>query len=51
VRGHALGLTEAVNAYLAWRLQQPVVLSLDADYSRLLAPGSRGERPLEVIPG
>ncbi|GGY87438.1 hypothetical protein GCM10010365_01720 [Streptomyces poonensis] len=47
--GQAIGLTDAVNACLAWRLQQPTVLSFDNHY-RIIAPRRPGERPLDVRP-
>ncbi|MCF1599370.1 type II toxin-antitoxin system VapC family toxin [Streptomyces muensis] len=47
--GQAIGLTDAVNACLAWRLQLPTVLSFDNHY-RVIAPRRSGERPLDVRP-
>jgi uncharacterized protein len=49
--GHALGLTDAVNAALAWRLQQPVILSFDHHYADVLAPRTRAETRIGVVPG
>ncbi|MBH1936035.1 PIN domain-containing protein [Streptomyces sp. AV19] len=49
-RGHALGLTDAVNACLAWRLDSPCILSFDGHYSHTIAPRTAVERGLEVIP-
>lgn len=43
------GLTDAVNACLAWRLQLPTILSFDNHY-RIIAPRRPGERPLDVRP-
>jgi len=47
--GQAMGLTDAVNACLAWRLQQPTVLSFDNHY-RIITPRWSSERPLDVRP-
>ncbi|MEU8653803.1 PIN domain-containing protein [Streptomyces sp. NPDC048737] len=47
--GQAIGLTDAVNACLAWRLQLPMILSFDNHY-RIIAPRRSGERPLDVRP-
>lgn len=50
-RGQELGLTDAVNACLAWRLPDPIVLSFDGHYAHTLAPRHRGEPRLNVLPG
>jgi predicted nucleic acid-binding protein len=47
--GQAIGLTDAVNACLAWRLQQPTILSFDNHYL-IIAPRRTGEPPLDVRP-
>ncbi|WP_455352674.1 type II toxin-antitoxin system VapC family toxin [Streptomyces sp. SYSU K217416] len=49
--GQALGLTDTVNAALAWRLTRPVILSFDHHYSDVIAPRARTEPRLDVIPG
>ncbi|MFJ2191620.1 type II toxin-antitoxin system VapC family toxin [Kitasatospora sp. NPDC087861] len=48
-QGHALGLADAVNAVLAWRLARPAVLSFDHHYRDVLAPPKGGPR-IEVYP-
>ncbi|MFC5723403.1 type II toxin-antitoxin system VapC family toxin [Streptomyces gamaensis] len=50
-QGRALGLTDAVNACLAWRLPVPRILSFDQHYSHTIAPRTPSERRLEVVPG
>ncbi len=50
-RGQELGLTDCVNAVLAWRLTRPALLTFDKHYSTVLAPRRAGELPLEVHPG
>ncbi|MET8948760.1 PIN domain-containing protein [Streptomyces sp. NPDC004542] len=47
--GHSIGLTDAINACLAWRLQHPAILSFDNHY-RILAPRRTGEHSLDVRP-
>ncbi|MFH8469613.1 type II toxin-antitoxin system VapC family toxin [Streptomyces sp. NPDC017991] len=47
--GQAIGLTDAVNACLAWRLRHPMVLSFDNHY-RVIAPRRSSEPPLDVRP-
>ncbi|MFG2895420.1 type II toxin-antitoxin system VapC family toxin [Streptomyces sp. NPDC048248] len=49
--GHKLGLTDCVNAALAWRLNRPAILSMDHHYADVLAPRTQTEARLEVIPG
>ncbi|WP_306317916.1 MULTISPECIES: type II toxin-antitoxin system VapC family toxin [unclassified Streptomyces] len=49
--GHALGLADAVNAVLAWRLGRPALLSFDHHYTDVIAPRTRAESRLEVVPG
>ncbi|KQV21280.1 hypothetical protein [Kitasatospora sp. Root107] len=49
--GQALGLTDCVNAALAWRLARPTLLSFDHHYETVLAPRRAGEHPIEVHPG
>lgn len=49
--GHALGLTDTVNAALTWRLQRPVILSFDHHYADILAPRTPAEARIEVVPG
>lgn len=46
----AIGLTDAVNAVLAWALPQPVVLSFDHHYRDVIAPRMSCEAPLQVLP-
>jgi predicted nucleic acid-binding protein len=46
----AIGLTDAVNALLAWTLPQPVILSLDHHYRNVIAPRTAAEKPLSVLP-
>lgn len=46
----AIGMTDAVNAVLAWTLPQPVVLSFDHHYRDVIAPRSSKERHLHVLP-
>jgi len=46
----AIGMTDAVNAVLAWALPQPVVLALDHHYRDIIAPRTTAERPLQVSP-
>ncbi|MCD9146037.1 PIN domain-containing protein [Streptomyces albireticuli] len=46
----AVGLTDSVNAVLAWKLARPVVLSLDHHYRDVIAPRHRNETRLEVLP-
>ncbi len=48
--GHAIGLTDMMNAALCWELPTPVILSLDRHYSDVIAPRRPGEKPLEVLP-
>ncbi|MFF3843439.1 type II toxin-antitoxin system VapC family toxin [Streptomyces sp. NPDC001930] len=48
--GSALGITDAVNAVLAWRTCRPAVLSFDYHYREVLVPRRHGEKPLEVWP-
>lgn len=50
-KGHAIGLTDAVNACLAWRLATPTVLAFDGHYAHTIAPRRTGESPLDVVPG
>ncbi len=45
-----IGLTDAVNAALAWALPQPVVLALDRHYRDVIAPRTAAEQPLHVLP-
>ncbi|WP_221354512.1 hypothetical protein [Streptomyces beigongshangae] len=47
--GQAIGLTDAVNACLAWWLQHPMVLSFDNHY-RIIAPRRSDEAALDVRP-
>ncbi|GAB2734223.1 type II toxin-antitoxin system VapC family toxin [Kitasatospora kifunensis] len=49
--GQQLGLTDCVNAALAWRLTRPALLSFDKHYCTVLAPRRPGEKALEVHPG
>ncbi|MFF1909623.1 SAM-dependent methyltransferase [Kitasatospora sp. NPDC058218] len=49
--GIRLGLTDCVNAALAWRLSRPALLTFDKHYSTVLAPRRPGEKRLEVHPG
>lgn len=46
----AIGMTDAVNALLAWTLPQPVVLTLDHHYRNVIAPRTPTEKPLQVLP-
>ncbi|MCX5234371.1 type II toxin-antitoxin system VapC family toxin [Streptomyces prunicolor] len=46
----AIGMTDAVNAVLAWALPQPVVLALDHHYRDVIAPRTMAEVPLHVLP-
>jgi predicted nucleic acid-binding protein len=46
----AIGMTDAVNAVLAWALPQPVVLALDRHYRNVIAPRTASEQPLHVLP-
>ncbi|WPO71760.1 type II toxin-antitoxin system VapC family toxin [Streptomyces sp. KN37] len=46
----ATGLTDAVNAALAWALPQPVVLALDHHYRDVIAPRTANDQPLHVLP-
>ncbi|WP_329250240.1 hypothetical protein OG223_19945 [Streptomyces sp. NBC_01478] len=46
----AIGMTDAVNAVLAWALPQPVVLALDHHYRDVIAPRTGAEVPLHVLP-
>ncbi|MEU9329797.1 PIN domain-containing protein [Streptomyces canus] len=46
----AIGMTDAVNALLAWALPQPVVLALDHHYRDVIAPRTATERHLHVLP-
>lgn len=46
----AIGMTDAVNAVLAWSLPQPVVLALDHHYRNVIAPRTAAEAPLRVLP-
>ncbi|MEU2726498.1 PIN domain-containing protein [Streptomyces griseoviridis] len=46
----AIGITDAVNAALAWTLPQPVVLALDHHYRDVIAPRTATEQPLQVLP-
>ncbi|MFE4512730.1 hypothetical protein ACFRMQ_00840 [Kitasatospora sp. NPDC056783] len=47
-QGHALGLADAVNAVLAWRLQRPAILSFDHHYRDVLI--SKKKPAIEVFP-
>jgi predicted nucleic acid-binding protein len=49
-QGHALGLADAINAVLAWRLKRPAILSFDQHYSTHFAPRRTREARLEVFP-
>ncbi|MGW2401799.1 type II toxin-antitoxin system VapC family toxin [Kitasatospora sp. NPDC001664] len=49
-QGHELGLADAVNAVLAWRLGHPAILSFDHHYQDVLAPAKGGPR-IDVHPG
>ncbi|WP_457417848.1 hypothetical protein [Streptomyces sp. QTS52] len=46
----AIGMTDAVNALLAWTFHQPVVLSFDHHYRDVIAPRTASEKPLHVLP-
>ncbi|MGP4084358.1 type II toxin-antitoxin system VapC family toxin [Streptomyces sp. KR55] len=46
----AIGLTDALNAVLAWSLPQPVLLAIDHHYRNVIAPRTGSEAPLQVIP-
>ncbi|MCX5524251.1 PIN domain-containing protein [Streptomyces bobili] len=46
----AIGMTDAVNALLAWTLPQPVVLSFDQHYRNVIAPRTAAEKSLHVLP-
>ncbi|WP_330290806.1 type II toxin-antitoxin system VapC family toxin [Streptomyces sp. NBC_00576] len=46
----AIGMTDAVNALLAWTFRQPVVLSFDHHYRDVIAPRTAAEKPLHVLP-
>jgi predicted nucleic acid-binding protein len=46
----AIGLTDAVNATLAWALPQPVVLALDHHYRDVIVPRTAIQSPLLVLP-
>ncbi|NUR04492.1 MAG: PIN domain-containing protein [Streptomyces sp.] len=46
----AIGLTDAVNATLAWALPQPVVLALDHHYRDVIVPRTAAQAPLLVLP-
>ncbi|PAZ15307.1 VapC toxin family PIN domain ribonuclease [Streptomyces sp. SA15] len=46
----AIGLTDAVNAALAWALPQPVILALDHHYRNVIAPRETAEKRLSVLP-
>jgi predicted nucleic acid-binding protein len=46
----AIGMTDAVNAVVAWSLPQPVVLALDHHYRDVIAPRTSTEAPLLVLP-
>ncbi|MEU9172316.1 PIN domain-containing protein [Streptomyces sp. NPDC048420] len=46
----AIGMTDAVNAVLAWSLPQPVVLTLDHHYRNVIAPRTSAEAPLLALP-
>ncbi|MFC8453098.1 hypothetical protein [Kitasatospora sp. NPDC057223] len=39
--GHAIGVTDMMNAELCWELQTPVILSPDRHYSNVIAPADR----------
>ncbi|MDQ0930612.1 type II toxin-antitoxin system VapC family toxin [Streptomyces turgidiscabies] len=45
-----IGMTDAVNALLAWTFRQPVVLSFDHHYQDVIAPRTAAEKPLLVLP-
>jgi predicted nucleic acid-binding protein len=49
-QGHAIGLTDAVNACLAWKLGRPMILSFDGHYRYTIGPRKAGEKHLEVLP-
>ncbi|MEU6080210.1 PIN domain-containing protein [Streptomyces sp. NPDC047108] len=49
-QGQAIGLTDAVNAVLAWKLRSPVILSFDGHYRHTIGPRTAGEKHLEVLP-
>ncbi|MGP3949721.1 hypothetical protein [Streptomyces sp. 7N604] len=49
-QGQAIGLTDAVNACLAWKLRRPVILSFDGHYRHTISPRKAGEKHLEVLP-
>lgn len=46
----AIGMTDAVNAVLAWALPSPVILGLDHHYRDVIAPRTAKEPPLQVVP-
>ena len=46
----AIGMTDAVNAVLAWSLPEPVVLAFDRHYRNVIAPRTATEAPLQVLP-
>lgn len=48
--GHKLGVTDTVNAVLAWSIRRPAILSFDYHYREVIAPRHHGEKALEVWP-
>ncbi|MBA4860529.1 PIN domain-containing protein [Streptomyces sp. PSKA54] len=46
----AIGMTDAVNAVLAWALPSPAILALDHHYRDVIAPRTAKEPPLHVVP-